>query len=203
MGCLTLCRKRRASAVFPSHWILPFVLYVTIALPGCGSDDDAVQPRIPEFPRVGEAFRLDLDGNGVIDFVFEYQDLLTDDEPPSAGANQLFLRAMDQNAVQFFEKVGTVPLEDGVSIDESATWEGFGVTLIALRWTRAEGWEQEWSGPWAGVPASSLGLRLQVGGSVHYGWVKVTVDKETGDLFVHDHAYSPSAGDGILSGVHP
>lgn len=170
---------------------------------GCGSDNDVVEPPILEFPRNGEALSLDLDGDGTIDFIFEYHTIQTDDIPTSAASNQLFLHAKDENAVQFFEKVGAVPLEDGVIIDESASWEGFGVTLLALRWTRAEGWESEWSGPWAGVPPRSLGLRLQVDGSVHYGWVKLTVDQKNGDVFVHDHAYNSSAGDGVLSGIHP
>jgi hypothetical protein len=152
---------------------------------------------------MGEAFSLDLNGDGTVDFVFEYHAIMTDDIPTSAASNQLFLGAKDENAVQFFEVTGTVPLEDGVTIDESASWEGFGVTLIALGWTRAGGWESEWSGPWAGTPPSSLGLQLQLKGSVHYGWVKLTVDQKSGDVFVHDHAYNPSAGEGILSGVHP
>jgi hypothetical protein len=165
--------------------------------------NDVVGPGGPEFPRIGEVLSLDLNGDHHKDFVFEYHTIQTDDIPTSAASNQLFLRARHENAVQFFEKIGTVPLEDGVTIDESSVWEGFGVTLLSLRWTRAAGWEPEWSGPWADAPPSNLGLRIQVDGSVHYGWVKLTVDRKNGDVFVHEHAYNPSAGEGILSGVHP
>lgn len=170
---------------------------------GCGSNKTCTCPTVPELPRLEPTTWLDLDGNGSSDFVFEYFVLQTDDLPSSVATNFLSVRPLGNNQVHYSAGEGCIPLPDNAQIDSALGWSGFSNLLATIGWKIQSGWESQWSGLWAGVSQMNLGLQLVKENSNYFGWAKLSVDAESGELTVHDYAYEPIAEQPILAGVHP
>jgi len=56
------------------------------------------------------------------------------------------------------------------------------------------------SGPWLGQAGRHVGMRLRVGGDVHFAWVRLTVNADSTQVTIHDMAYQDRAGTPILAG---
>jgi hypothetical protein len=62
---------------------------------------------------------------------------------------------------------------------------------------------QAWSvGNFLGRNQKMIGLRFDISGSYHYGWVRVSVAKDARSFTVHDYAYNDMPGEGLGTGVH-
>jgi hypothetical protein len=90
----------------------------------------------------------------------------------------------------------------GAEIDGAAganeRWSGDHGTLV-IRHTPTTGtiW---YEGDWSADSAQIVGIQLLTGGEVHYGWVRLRLDKATEEITLVDHAYVLDAGMPILAG---
>jgi len=168
----------------------------------CSSDKGCTRPTVPDHPRLGPKTWLDLDEDGAADFLFEYIAIGTDDVPQSAMAHILYVRPLGSDSVQCEWPRPRIPLPDSTLIDATLGWAG-SADLAHISWDLGLGWDSCWTGPWAGVSEMSLGLQLVRENSSYYGWVKISVDAETGSLTVHDYAYNFREGLPVRAGVHP
>jgi hypothetical protein len=196
-------RRICGSDTSPSLLILIGAALIGGLILGCSSDRKGVfKPQLRP-PGNGEIFSLDLNDDEVEDFVFEYSALVTTDVPSSAGTVFLSICSLGNNMVQYTEEHGPQPFADSTLIGDSLTWTIYGGSLANINWSIDSGWDQIWSGAWAGVSEMSLGLEIIINNSNHFGWVKLSVDSELGTLTVHDYAYQPIPGEPILAGVYP
>lgn len=179
---------------------------ITISIIGCGSDEiDVLEPSPPPspFPIAPLEFpSLDLNTDGVNDFLFEYYWVGVCVEGSSSSTCFLDVLPVSDNMVQFTYPKGSLPLPDGTLIDASLGWTECIVDLAHID-NGYSGWDDAWSGVWAGVSEMSLGLIIFIDNKTHYGWVKLSVGSELGGLTVHDFAYQPIPDEPIHAGIHP
>ncbi len=55
-------------------------------------------------------------------------------------------------------------------------------------------------GNWCSVTDRYIGLRFDIGGNIHYGWVRLDVDADGLNWVVKDFAYNTVAGQSIVAG---
>jgi hypothetical protein len=182
------------------------VCVLVMAMVGaCAADENEQVSGPQDLPELTkETTRLDLDGDGAEDFLFRYRPMATTPQEPSSDrAIQLEVRGIEGNEVQFALPCGACPLPEDTMIDDALKWTTYGATLASLSWTDANGWDEQWSGPWTIAAGGFLGLRISIDGAIHYGWAHVRVSSATGELTVLDSAYQPEPGVGIPSGRKP
>ncbi|MBT3193186.1 MAG: PEP-CTERM sorting domain-containing protein [Verrucomicrobia bacterium] len=185
------CAATAAQASLSVVWSGPQNIYMG---PGSGGVDW-------EYPSLS-SWSLDLDSDGVDDFLFEY--LASNDDffaAPLQVSNQALARqsAFDAN---------TWPLSVGTQIDVDPTgdtpwdsvWESD--SQIFMTWLSYEG-EVLGSGSWMGVDHGFQGIRFDIDGEIHYGWVQMTVSADFPGAIIHDWAYETQPGVGIMAGVVP
>lgn len=189
----------RLSTVLPPTYALLFA-GVVIAQ-GCQSD-----PSLPsggeQLSVPGHELRLDLDADGIPDFLFSYQGTQKADIPPSAVSWILNVDGFDDHQVQYNNAIGTIPMLDGATISDASGWSVFDTPLATRAWERGIGWSRAWVGVWIGVGPRSLGLRLKKSDGWHYGWVKLAVDARTGNLSILDSAWQRQPDRPIRAGLH-
>ena len=139
---------------------------------------------------------LDLDGDGKIDYLFEYYGAETATIPPSRWEG-VYVYCLDSNQVQNSLVTGTTPLRDSVLISDSSGWNSYSESLGG-----AGNNISFWSGSFVGSDPENLGIRLSRQGLYYYGWVKLSIAKN-GSLSIVDSAYNITANKPILAGVHP
>lgn len=188
-----------------SNWLSRAIFWAWICSLFLGlSCVDHLQPSMTTF-HLG-SFRdgkLDLDGDGKVDFRFQYGGYQTLDVPPSAMTLFLEVVPEDHHAVQYRYPEGVAALPDSVLIDQTLGWAHYGIWLASFHWSRATGWDSSWSGPWINQPAKNLALRVKRNGNYHYGWVKLSINAEDGSYTVHSFAVQPEPNTPILAGVVP
>jgi hypothetical protein len=179
---------------------------IAISIIGCSSDEiDILEPSQPAspFPIAPLEFSsLDINTDGVNDFLFEYMWRCTCDNPSSSCTVSLSVFPVSDNMVQYSYPNGNLPLPDGTLIGASLGWSEYRGDLAFIG-NDSSGWDDAWSGVWAGVSEMSLGLIIVIDDKTHYGWVKLSVRSEHGRLTVHDFAYQPYPNEPILAGIHP
>jgi hypothetical protein len=127
---------------------------------------------------------LDLDDNGIDDFIFDYVIPGPDFVLTTAGANS-----------------NTGPLMAGTMIDSSRAWTSGVQTLAAWR-VPLDG-PLGCAGPWCGISNGYMGLQFEIDGSTHYGWARLTVEEASPSAILHEWAYESLAGVGLNAGVVP
>ena len=55
-------------------------------------------------------------------------------------------------------------------------------------------------GVWAGSTNKFMGVKFNISGSDHYGWVRLSVASDCKTVTIHDYAYEATAGTGIMAG---
>lgn len=184
---------------------------------GCARDTAVVDPggaesRVDTF-RVGAPegvwsrfASIDLDRDGVGDFFFESRVYYTTDVPSSGGSMFLSLRPREGCELLYTQRpnrhhrvdTGTV-----IGLETPGWWYPSPADLAALDWSRDRGWDSLWRGPWAGIVDGLLPVAIDRAGSLHYGRVRMSVDRSTGRPDVTEIGWQPIAGASIIAGVHP
>lgn len=138
----------------------------------------------------GTSYDLDLNNDGTTDFQIN----LTS----NGNAFKLLMNASDANAI-----AGTssnpykYPFVLGLNdvIDDGLTWvEGAYQTLAT------SGYFQNPYGEWFGATDGYLGVRLKMGISKFYGWIRMDVSEDGKTFTVKDFAYQSTADMEILAG---
>lgn len=145
---------------------------------------------------------LDLNNDSLIDFIFNYKYLQTEDYPSSGMSIVLEVRSCDSNQILYSVQGNTSPLRDSVSIDKSAFWIEYAISLAYINWHQHDGWDSLWSGMWIGDEGQNLGFRIKKQGSFFYGWAKILINATYGQINLVDYACQSQPDLPILTGVH-
>lgn len=137
---------------------------------------------------LGETAHVDLDANGVVDLR-----LVTSCDTQMSGlVVNVDHRALAPAGV-IVDENGVARLDAGTVIDSEAILGGdlFDELLVA---------ESEFftDGNWADTRHRFVGMRLEIDGSNHFGWVRLSVDRS--GITVHDYAYETRADTPIVAG---
>ncbi|MFC1749734.1 hypothetical protein ACFL2V_13115 [Pseudomonadota bacterium] len=136
---------------------------------------------------------VDIDNDGNKDFEFVYESIATSDVPSSGGGTSLFLAVINTDANLalngddgYFEK--------SVQVEHSLEWEQYGRGYLThIGWSRSEGSDSQWNGPWAGAENKYIAVNLRLNGVTHFGWLEISVDVEDASVTLHDHYLHPVA----------
>jgi len=147
---------------------------------------------------------LDINGDDVTDFGFEYTYQQTFDTPSSVATKILSMNPMG-NFLLYSAYQGYLVLSKGDSImatiDSNQRWSSFSADIAYLRWHRDTGWDAFWSGEWAGVSNGYLPVALNLDDGVHYGWIEMSCDNVTGRLTIHNYDVNDKVDKFILAGI--
>lgn len=153
----------------------------------------------------GEYTVLDLDNNGTLDYYFEaYGNTAT--TAPEWSWVKLFgylPTASYGNANnQFIGYLGVLPygsaLNEGSAIDSGASFVGtnaYGnVGFLGSVYSGGT------YGPFANTTDKYLGVRFDIDGELHYGWIRMDVSVNPVSITIKDYAYREGADEGIEAG---
>jgi hypothetical protein len=142
-------------------------------------------------------YDFDLDGDSVIDFVFESS------QTPTTGFR---VQPQGNNRVVATPADRAAPLSSGISINEtlpaSFMWSSSASLLMNTCAAFPEG--IVCIGDFNNV-IGFLGLEFEISGQTHYGWMRINTDEFSiiaGGTAL-DYAYSTAPGQGILAGAIP
>lgn len=150
----------------------------------------------------GDSYLLDLDNNASVDF-----NLLVYSGTYSNSYYGVFysLQAMGGSALgsnRFMNDTYgyAYALNNGTPINNGAASWGSSALMRANYFVSYLGSTYNYSyGNWGIAPDRYLGLRLNVAGSLHYGWVRISV-LSNNTFVVHDYAYESTANASIDAG---
>jgi len=162
---------------------------------GCSKNDDQNQQVIAQ-PQIPESSIVDLNGDGVHDFEIVYVEGIWDGADASGGVYSAGFRPIGENKIlqEYEENVSTTLLfsQIGDSIQRepegSKSWYDYGGYFASL-WQGGDGvWLKEWkieskkeSGPYY------AGIQLSANSTFLIGWLKLEIDKKTGNIDIVDH----------------
>lgn len=150
---------------------------------------------------IGEIYLMDLDGDGEDDFLFQ---------ATSSGSAWTFARvfgSVTSSAYAFGNSTNRVvgyagailpygsALETDDPIDGDQDFAStYNVAFLASIYSGNT------YGPFADVDDKFLGVRFDIGGDVHYGWIRMDATVDPVSMTIKDYAYNATAEAGILAG---
>ncbi|PWL28906.1 MAG: hypothetical protein DCO96_08805 [Fluviicola sp. XM-24bin1] len=139
---------------------------------------------------LGSQYFLDLDNNGTDDFRIWHNGSSNLYISPLTGTNE----ALGSGGATFAYPFA---LTSGAAISSGAGgWfnNGYGGGFQSLNYGSCS------FGNWCNVTDRYIGLRFDIAGSIHYGWVRLDVDFAGNSWTVKDYAYETNPGIGITAG---
>ena len=149
----------------------------------------------PDFGAPGEIYFLDLNGDGTNDFILEhftnssYGKLKAFNN--SSGLGNAIIGASVSSG--YFNYPFTLSSNYTISAG-NANWNA----NLNSQTLNAYSCSYSYSN-WCGVTDKYLGLRFDIGGNTHYGWVRLDVDITTFNWKIKDYAYEATAGVPIVT----
>ena len=175
-----------------------------------------------------ESYFIDFNGDGLTDLTFShniganmYCDTSSTGWSCTGSTNQNFQAyGMNVNFANIESSLGTfapAALDSGAIISEAATWgdssEGF-LFINAGEWRI---WDDFWGsgswvdfscqfGPWQNIDHKYLGVKFDISGQTHYGWVSLSATPTTKVaqiVKIHSYAYETTPEAPIIAGFIP
>lgn len=143
---------------------------------------------------------LDINNDGTPDFSAITVDTLYNSAPINGAAigyyyNSTYSTGNTSNGV-VFSSGGVAKLDNAVGVDANQNWQGGGFMGIKLYGYPI------YNLPWdVGGQDKFVGVRLELNGNMHYGWVRLDVSPGSDTIIVKDMAINLTAGDPIQTGV--
>lgn len=166
---------------------------LTAAIAGTNDADAAIvyTDETPDFAgSIGSQYFLDLNNDGTDDFRIWHNGSLNLYISPLAGTNETLGSGGATFAYPF-------ALTSGAAISSGAgAWfnNGYAGGFQSLNYGSCS------FGNWCNVTDRYIGLRFDIAGSIHYGWVRLDVDFSGNSWVVKDYAYENTAGTAINAG---
>jgi hypothetical protein len=140
----------------------------------------------------GAHYDLDLNNDGTVDFNFHIKS-------DGAGAVKMSGAATSYNAIAGtysspYKYPSVFELDD--VIDDGLTWVSGGTQTMA-----SSGYYLNPYGNWFDQTDKYLGVRLNLSGNDHYGWVRLDVSADGHSFTVKDYAYESASATSILAGA--
>ena len=166
-----------------------------VAAGGAAADAAVIYTDInPDFVGgVGNSYLLDLNNDSVNDFSI-YHD----------GGSNLFIAPISSNgsvlgtgSTSGFAYPYAMSANSMISASASGTWfnNGYSTGYQSLNYGSCS------FGNWCTVTDKYIGLRFEVSGNTHYGWVRMDVNFTGSSFTIKDYAYEDTPGVGILAGA--
>ncbi len=179
--------------------VISSILFFLLLAACVNSSDNPNGGGNPEIPEIDMSF--DLNQDGIPDFKFRYDTIQTMDEPSSVAVKKLVLQPLNKSAVCINDQLQNVPFDKDIIIDASLNWSKYGTQLAHINWHLGVGWDQEWSGAWAGVDHKYIPLRITLLEKDFFGWAEISISSEDGSYTLHSFTYNSVAGEGVKTGV--
>jgi hypothetical protein len=153
----------------------------------------------------GAGFNLDLDNNGVVDFVVGAVSGIFTYTSSSGGTMQFpynlafaYTAAPTTNMMDTIAPDGfTVAHNTNDNISAVNLWDNSGQFTLGYDFTTVSAVY----GQWPGATDKYLALKFDIGGTTHYGWARLTVSADAGTITLKDFAYESTANLPILAGA--
>lgn len=141
----------------------------------------------------GATYDLDLNNDGIVDFKINY----TSNGP----SFKLMINANSSNAIAGtylnppYKYPSVLEANAEIGADFPFTWVTGNYQTLAT-----SGYFGAPYGYWFGAVDGYMGLRLKLGTSDYYGWLRMDVAENGRSFLVKDYAYESTPGDSILAG---
>jgi hypothetical protein len=136
---------------------------------------------------LGGYLPIDMNGDGVDDFYFEWR--LLGSSFVTYGS---YVGVIRKNIDDLVVMSSAAPLNWGVRIGPKAQFRSLALLVLYSGICPA----CSARGPWAGVNNKFLGVTFKISGQTHYGWVRVNLHTKT----ITGYAYETNANQPILAG---
>lgn len=182
--------------------IKPLFLYSTIVaftFISCTKEDEDYTSDETEYTsdetEYPSNYTLDINQDGIEDFVVEYNHISTSDVPVSAISIIGSITPLDNVSCLYQAYDGHLFLSPNDTIHSEYTsqnqWSSYDADIITKDWHRNIGWGTLWE-----VRSSQneyyFAFKLQNGVTNELGWLKLEIDLNTGDIEITDMASSNS-----------
>lgn len=140
-----------------------------------------------------QSFSLDADGDGTNEFSF------TTGLQQEDGTNQLHYKVVALRSNRVFETSGqATKFQEGQEITPGNIFDKNVSPLVAK--VESNG-SIRWEGDWKDASNHYLGIQFSLSdGKMYYGWVRISFNRVTEKLIVHDFAYHKEANSKLLAG---
>jgi hypothetical protein len=144
----------------------------------------------------GGSYDLDLNNDGTFDFTFT--ETISPGGSSSSAYNKVGVTPLNSNMVAGSTAGNYVypfAMNNGDSIQSSISWN------VGTNQSMGSYWGASYTyGNWPGVNNKYVGLKLDVAGTIYYGWARLDVDALSTSFVIKDYAYMNVAGQPILAG---
>ena len=140
----------------------------------------------------GSFFSIDMDGDGIIDFTVRQSGYSYASTFFSYASNFAYFSAAFGNEFRVPGPFGygLSPLPYGTAISPTASFSPYGGTMgNAFRFTSSYSSFSSSYGLWGGLTDRYAGVKFQISGVTHYGWVRMDVPVGYGQIIIKDFAY--------------
>ena len=180
----------------------PLFIYSTIvafSFMSCSKEDEDFTSDETEYPieetEYPSNYTLDVNQDGIDDFVVEYKHISTSDVPVSAVSIIGSIIPMDNVSCLYQSYDGYLFLSPNDTIHNDYTsqnqWYNYDADIISKSWHRNIGWDTFW-GVLSPQNEYYFAFKLQNGVINELGWLKLELDLNTGDIEIIDMASSNS-----------
>ncbi len=156
----------------------------------------------PDLTLFDAFFPIDFNGDGVTDITIRHRAYTFGGGSYSTNYRYAEVQLPAGNRAQFpggfFAELSALP--SGAAIGPTALFTGYG--RMAARYAYVYGGSSYVyaDGPWLGVTDRYLGVEFAIGGNTHYGWIRMDVPSDLGNIVIKDFAYEDVPNTTILAG---
>lgn len=185
------------------------ILLGVLVLSSCGKDP--VEPPTPgpsmrytdlqnTEVKYGTTQRVDVDGNGTIDYSFET--LLVGDPILQRDRLQFYADSKIETYLPVNESEQVPVLSSGDTVKAQFpgyTWYDISAIVLAEKISPVNG-TPYWDGPWKTAAHQYLPIQVKRGGQRFYGWIELSFDTTAEKLVLHRAAMATVAGKEVKAG---
>lgn len=160
----------------------------------CIKKDLSIENSSSKKPNIPTGYSIDIDSDNKSDFLVEYKELMTTDEPSSGGSIIGAVRPINDNQILYHNPNGHLFLEVNDTIRQAngtmTTWSSFSADLTAID-RRGNIWENNWRMLSSLKSGYYLAFR-NIKNNNKIGWLQLQVNTLTGEIKVLDKMLSTS-----------
>ncbi len=176
-----------------------------------------LDPDLGEFTQYQDedtVFQIDMNADGIVDFSFSLARYRYFSYFYSTYGNNMYVRNLDGIAAEPGLLSNILVMHEGDTIDAALNWNDGTDMLIATAGATANTyWYSTFYNAWKGGPlmdqdAEYAGVRFQIDGNIHYGWVRLSIKSNFSpdhfgnenylQAYIMDYAYNATPGEPLL-----
>ncbi len=150
------------------------------------SDTVEIFPHLPDF--------IDINNDGIIDFIIEYWNIGTHDVPQSSRSISGQIMPEKNNKILYNGALGYLYLEKGDTIwattQRLPLWSQYPGTLVIISWDINEGWDNSWKVYSKKEPPYYIAFVLIQDQINYLGWMEISISTFNGKTSIIDFSFS-------------